>query len=458
MMKKIYSIGALAAVLFASCKPNATVNTPSTSGEAVFTNYLAVGCSFSAGYADNSLTLSGQLNSYPQRLYEQFATIEDGKGATGPFIQPLLPGDAGYPTRKWVIGTVNYCDGTSSMAAVANPLPLDSVGSHRFTSIINNGQVNNIAVPGLRVGDYPVTGYAAQNIYANRFFYAPAKRPIDELYARVFNVHPTFFTVWMGTDDILGFALAGGIGEGTGIATPVFGNYFDTKDITPDQVFADNYDSIVKAVTSEGASGALINVPYVYNFPFFNTFPINGLNIERQTQADSLYSLYKSRGWDIVFQVGPNNYVVEDHLNRVRQAVPGEMILLSIPRDSITCAGWGTTKPIPNQYVLTTEEQQSIKRATDLYNEKIKFEAQTRKLAYVDVNSFFQTLNSGFAYNGIKYSASYISGGAFSLDGIHLNQRGNALLANHIINTINVYYKSTIPGTDANRYPGIKFP
>jgi len=223
-------------------------------------------------------------------------------------------------------------------------------------------------------------------------------------------------------------------------------------------VFADNYDSIVKAVTSEGASGALINVPYVYNFPFFNTFPINGLNIERQTQADSLYSLYKSRGWDIVFQVGPNNYVVEDHLNRVRQAVPGEMILLSIPRDSITCAGWGTTKPIPNQYVLTTEEQQSIKRATDLYNEKIKFEAQTRKLAYVDVNSFFQTLNSGFAYNGIKYSASYISGGAFSLDGVHLNQRGNALLANHIINTINVYYKSTIPGTDANRYPGIKFP
>lgn len=457
VMKKIYSIGAVAALFFASCKPNATVTTPATSGEAVFTNYMAVGCSFTAGYGDNSLTLTGQLNSYPERLFEQFETIKDGRGATGPFIQPLLTGDNGYPSPKYVIGTINYCDGTSSMGPVVNPLPLDSVGSWHFTSTVNNGQINNIAVPFIRVADYPVAGYAGLNKYAMRFFYNPTQTPLQELYSRVYNVHPTFFSLWMGTMDILGFAAAGGIGHGDNDATPVVLNVYDTKDITPDQVFTDYYDSILTALTSNSASGVLLNIPYVYNFPFFSTFPINGLELERQGQADSLYALYKSRGWDIVFQVGQNNFVVEDHNGRVRQAAPGEQILLSIPRDSVTCGGWGSTKPIPNEYVLTTEEQQYIKATTDRFNDYIKNEAQTRKLAYVDINAFMQTLEKGIVYNGIHYTADYISGGAYSLDGVHLNQRGNALLANYVLTTINAFYKSTVPLTDANKYPGIKF-
>jgi hypothetical protein len=456
-MKKLYTIG-VAAILFASCKPSANVTTPSTAGEAVFTNYLAVGCSYSSGYADKSLTVSGQLNSYPQRLFEQFETIEDGFGAKGPFIQPLVTGDNGYPEPKLVLGTSSYCDGSVSLAPVATTLPLDSNGSWKYVNPINNAQINNISIPRIRVADYLVSGYAGLNKYAQRFYYNPAQRPLDELYSRVFNLGPTFFTVWLGVTDILGYAVAGGQGDGTGAALPVTLNIYNTNDITPTSVFINAYDSILKAVTSTSAKGALINIPDISALPYFNVVPANGLRIDRQSYADSLQALYSTVAFDKVFLEGYNYYIIKDNDDKTRQAVPGELILMTVPRDSIKCAGWGSTKPIPKEYVLTTDELQNIRNTIKSINAYIEQECKLRKLAYVDINSFMKTLSTGMAYNGINYSTEFVSGGAFSLDGIHLNARGNALVANHIIKTINVYYKSTIPQTDANKYPGIKFP
>jgi lysophospholipase L1-like esterase len=84
--------------------------------------------------------------------------------------------------------------------------------------------------------------------------------------------------------------------------------------------------------------------------------------------------------------------------------------------------------------------------------------AQDRNVPFVDMKSFFATLETGIHYNGIDYNTEFVSGGAFSLDGIHLNPRGNALLANHILQTVNTFYKATIPLTDVNKYPGVKFP
>jgi lysophospholipase L1-like esterase len=114
--------------------------------------------------------------------------------------------------------------------------------------------------------------------------------------------------------------------------------------------------------------------------------------------------------------------------------------------------------PIPEQYVITTDEKQFIANAIANYNSIIKKEADLHNLAYVDMKGYMTNLFKGYSYNGIKYTADYVAGGAYSLDGIHPTQRGYALLANHIITTINSFYKSTVPLTDANKYPGIVFP
>ncbi|GAA4462997.1 SGNH/GDSL hydrolase family protein [Nemorincola caseinilytica] len=455
-MKKIYAIGAVA-FMFAACRPNANVTTPATSGNANFTNYLAVGCSFTAGYGDNSLTVSGQLNSYPQRLFEQFETIKDGKGAVGPFIQPLVTGDNGYPEPKLVLSTVTHCDGKISMAPVKTTLPLDSNGSWRFVNPVNNNQVNNVSVPKLRVADIPVQGYAGPNAYARRYFYDPTKRPLDEIYARVYNVHPTFFTLWLGITDVLGYAVSGGQGNGSRLAVPVTLNIYNSNDITPDAVFAANYDSVLTALTSTGAFGALLSIPDITALPYFTTRPMNGLHITSKGFADTLMALYPDVN-NKIFDTGDNYYIIRDNVGGIRQAVPGELLLITVPQDSITCAGWGSTKPIPREYVLTTDELQNIRNAVTSFNGYIQKEARDRNLPYVDMRQFFETLSTGITYNGINYSTEFVSGGAFSLDAIHLNARGNALVANKIIEAINAFFKSNIPMTDVNKYPGVKFP
>ena len=54
--------------------------------------------------------------------------------------------------------------------------------------------------------------------------------------------------------------------------------------------------------------------------------------------------------------------------------------------------------------------------------------------------------------------AAFITGGAFSLDGVHPNGRGYALIANEFIKAINAKFGSTIPYVDVTAHPGIIFP
>lgn len=454
-MKKIYILGALAC-LFAACKPSVNISVPPSAGDADFRSYLAIGNSLTAGYADNSLYVTGQLNSYPERLFEQFALLPD-RGAQGNFYQPLLHGDNGYPGPRKVLDTVYNCLGNLTVAPIDLPnFSADAQDAVRYHSGGPNGQINNIGVPGIRVADYPVAGYGALNPYAARFYNNPSGgTPESELEFRVANNHPTFFTMWLGANDILGYATAGGQGNGSGNATPAFLNFYNTNDITPTPVFDTNYKIAVAAAISTGAKGALINIPDITTIPFFTTIPANGLMITRQSLADSLNDFYASLNYN--FKLGANYFIVQDNAGNMRQAVPGELILLTAS-DSITCLGWGAFTPIKRQYVITTEELQNIRNATTRFNDIIKGEAFRRNLAYVDMYSYLGTIQSGFTYYGIKYTTQYVSGGAFSLDGVHLTPRGYAIVANRIIDAINAQYHATIPPVNVNKYNGVLFP
>ncbi len=456
-MKKLYIFGALAC-LFTACKPSVNITVPPTAGDADFRSYLAIGNSLTAGYADNSLYVTGQLNSYPERLFEQFALIAD-RGAQGNFYQPLLHGDMGYPSARKELAMTYGCNGDTSLSPIdLSYFSADAQDAARYVSPGPNGQINNIAVPGIRIADYSFVSYGAVNPYAARFYNAPSTgTPQNELEYRVSNLHPTFFTMWLGANDVLGYATAGGQGDGSGNALPPIPNFYNRNDITPTPVFDTNYGRAVATAISTGAKGALINIPDITKIPFFTTIPANGLVLTRQSQADSLTAFY-SNTLKYVFTLGANYFIVRDNLGNLRQAVPGELILLTTPKDSLTCAGWGSYKAIPQQYVLTTEEIQNIKNATTRFNEKIAGYAFRNNLALVDMYSYMSTIESGIVYNGVKYNSQYVTGGAFSLDGVHLNPRGYAIIANKIIETINAKYHSTIPPVNVNKYRGILFP
>ena len=69
-------------------------------------------------------------------------------------------------------------------------------------------------------------------------------------------------------------------------------------------------------------------------------------------------------------------------------------------------------------------------------------------------------LNStaGIQFDGVKYTATFVTGGSFSLDGVHPTGRGYAILANEFIKAINAKYSSTLPLVNVNKYSGVTFP
>ena len=440
-MKKIYIISLLALGM-SSCKPNLSTTAPQK-GNADFSIYLAVGNSLTAGYADGSLYYSGQMNSYPSMLATQFSLV--GGGA---FKQPLLPNtcEGGMPAPRKILGASTDCLGITSLSPVNFPNP-DTIGA--YSSVAASGPFNNVGVPGIRVADYLIPGYGALLYqlagvpYAYRFYSSPTtETPLDE----ALKIKATFFTCWLGSNDVLLNATNGGV------TTTPFNN------VTPIATFTSNYDTIINALTANGAKGALMSIPDITSVPYFTTVPINGLTL-RQGQADTLNALWGAQGVSTHFKAGAGNcFMVYDHNNHVKQASSNELLRLETPGDSIKCWGWGTSVPIPNIYALTTEEIDSIQSATIAFNSVIQAAATAHHLAYVDMYQYLKTVASGIMFNGVTFNTQFVSGGAFSLDGIHLTPKGYAIVANHILETINTYYGSTIPMIDVNSKSGIKFP
>ena len=80
--------------------------------------------------------------------------------------------------------------------------------------------------------------------------------------------------------------------------------------------------------------------------------------------------------------------------------------------------------------------------------------------AFVDANAKMIELSqsSGIQFDGVRYTAKFVTGGTFSLDGVHLTGRGYAVIANEFIKAINNKYGSTLPMVNPNGYSGVKFP
>ncbi|MBA3827816.1 MAG: hypothetical protein H0X33_02670 [Taibaiella sp.] len=439
-MKKIYSIGLLA-LMFASCKPNLSTTAPGK-GTADFSVYVAVGNSLTAGYADNSLYRAGQQNSYPLRLSEQFRLVGGGN-----FVQPLLPSTAGFPYPRLVLGLSTSCNGSVSLGPVFS---FDSSSVGNGANISSQGPFNNVGVPGIRCVDYLQQGYGYVNPYASRFYSNPiGETPLDE----ALKLPATFYTVWLGANDVLGYATGGGVGNPTPFVPR-------PEDITPTGLFQTIYDSVINALFAHGAKGVVVNIPDVTAIPFFTTVPHNAL-VLRQGQADSLNAGYAHAGiFFLNFTKGPNNFVIADPTATYgfRQMYDDELVLLTIPQDSIICYGWGSQVPIPSKYILTRTEIANVRSATSAYNNIIQDAASKHNLGYVDINNYLRTISTGIQYNGVKYNAQFVTGGAFSLDGVHLTPRGYALVANYIISVINGKYGSTVPSVDVNKYQGVQFP
>ncbi len=437
-MKKLYILGAMLCGLSA-CKPNIEPKAPER-GDADFSRYLAVGSSHTAGIMDRALYREGQGNSYPYMLAQQFRTVGGGD-----FKQPWVSGNHGWPVGKFMLDHVQgRCDTLPYLAVVPFRGALDTTGT--YLNIYSTGPFGNMGIPETKVTDYLTTGFALSNKFANRMFDKPTTaRPVDEL----LNTEHTFFTVWLGVEDVLNYAAAGG--ETAPSAT-------NRNLITAPGAFHTAYDSVMSTVTRNGAKGTILTIPDVLQMPYFRAIPAKGMELDMR-DANRLNLKYNST--QVHFDVGMNYFVIEDATapNGYRQLREGELVRMDVPQDSIRCAGWGWEVPMPGTWVLTADEIQLIRGAVNSYNNTVLLMGKNYNIPVSDVRYYLQTVfENGAQYNGANYTAELIKGGFFSLDGRHFTGRGNALVANSIIHTINEHYGSSIPLVDVNNFSGVKLP
>ncbi|QCR25157.1 SGNH/GDSL hydrolase family protein [Pontibacter sp. SGAir0037] len=423
MKKYFYKSSLLALVLGAflsSCDPE--IDTPASSaGQADFSKYVAVGNSLTAGFADNGLYREGQINSYPNILAQQFKVVGGGD-----FTQPLFT-EAQANGSGYVRLTGFNPDGTPIITPVTTNLAYRDNNNH-LTKYLE--PVQNLGVPGIRMSDVTTPGYGS--LVGNQYFerITPDATPLQTYRDRVAASDPTFFTMWLGNNDVLGYATSGGAGA----------------QITQSATFQTSLDAMISALTSDNnTKGAIINIPDVTAVPFFTAKPTAQL---MQLAAAAGAKLYVTTGTGQVREATASDYVLLTSTVGTPENVGGN----PVPH------GFSQFNPLRNNEVLDNAEVAAVRTATTDFNAKLAAAAQAKGLALVDMNTFFTSIKGGFSLNGIAYSPAFISGNLFSLDGVHLTPRGYAIVANEIIKNINRQYNSTIPTVDETNYRAVLFP
>jgi len=482
-MKKILisSIAVCALLFTVSCNTDfeKDVNDVVVSaGSANFTKYVALGNSLTSGYRDNALYIDGQKQSYPNMIAQQMMLAGGGT-----FKQPLMPNNTGgfsnlpgFP-GKFILSVVN---GALSPGPTAAGAPLDNISGA--------GPYQNMGVPGAKSFHLGAAGYGnaaglpigAANPYFVRFASTANASVIGDAVAQA----PTFFSLWIGNNDVLSYATSGGIGtDQKGNTNPAT---YGPNDITDPGVLASVITSYVGALTANGAKGVIANIPNITTIPFFTRVPakpIAGLSDTQVAQLNAAYAQYngglgqaKAGGLItdaeyqqrlIKFTAGiANGAVIKDkdltnlgpQLPSYRQTTAKDLLLLTA--SSVLQAGGGTSTQLDDQFVLTEKETAKVMAATTAYNAAIKSIADSKNLAFVDANKKMNELAgaSGIQFDGVKYTATFVTGGTFSLDGVHLTGRGYALIANEFMKMINEKYNSTLPMVNVNSFSGVTFP
>ncbi|PVY39951.1 SGNH/GDSL hydrolase family protein [Pontibacter virosus] len=477
MKKFFYKSSALAlfaGVLLTSCDPD--IDTPASSaGEADFTKYIAIGNSLTAGQGDGGLYREGQINSYPAIMAEQFRTVGGGD-----FTQPLFTEEQRNGTGYIRLAGFT-AQGSPITANVTENLAIRSASPRLYTKYLE--PINNLAVPDIKVADIKTAGYGSTQ--GNPLFerITPDNNASQTYLQRVQeSTDHTFFSVWLGNNDVLAYATSGGAFSGGMLNSPA-------RSITPTATFDANYSELLTALTAGGQEGVIATIPDVTAIPFFTTV---GPSVQQLMAANNIpgvvaltgsgssriqiapaqinaaqngvYFLLTSAAYaplvgqrtgkywrDLARQVSSSQDPVV-----VRLTLAG--LLANFQVDTTAMFGLSIGNPIPSALVLDATEQQNVRTATETFNNIIKAQADARGLALFDANAYFDSVKTGFGKNGVAYSPAFITGNLFSLDGVHPTPRGYAFVANEMIRAINSKYNANVPAIDETQYRTVLFP
>ncbi|MGV3540892.1 MAG: SGNH/GDSL hydrolase family protein, partial [Rufibacter sp.] len=426
------------AAILAGCDPEFEDDITVSKGSLDFTKYVAVGNSLTAGYQDNGLNLEGQVLSYPNLLANQFLAVGGGD-----FVQPLFTNEqyngsgyirlAGFTSS----GSPMLQPVTTNLAVRTDVQPLP--GGPRLTKFADPAKIQNWGVPGMSVLSASQAVYGGINPYFDRLL-PDAEVGKKSYIEKVAATQPTFFSVWLGNNDVLTYATSGGVSDPN---NPFSG-------LTPTATFKTIYSQLIGALTQGGAEGVVANIPDVTSVPFFTTVTLQSVRLAAKNNDLVLYIRY-GEGQNEVRPIEAGDYIL-----LTTQAAIGRPDNVGGPQP--IPHGFHPANPLTDREVLDKDEVAEIKTRTTELNQAISEIASANKLPVFDAYTFFNQRKNGFVLNGVGYSSLYIVGNLFSLDGVHLTPRGYAIVANEFINTINSHYKTSVPTLDVTQFRTVLIP
>lgn len=381
-------------------------------GSADFTRFVVIGDSYGAGVESSSLNQNHQPFSWPAVIARQ---------AGAPDFQQPLVSFPGIGPELQLIDIIHFPPTVLPASGLGQPLNL---GLQR--------PYNNLAVPGANVADVlTLTGKEAPTSTAKvfaQFILRGLGTEVDQALA----LHPTFIAVWIGGNDALGAVEAG---------TPAL--------LTPLDTFTTEYNAMLdKLIAGAPTAGIVVgNIPDdVLALPFVDTVP--PVLIDPSTQKPVIgpngqpIALIADLGGGNIGPLPPGSFVLLPASAKIAtgQGLPPALKAIP-PFNQLPNVG----KPLADTDVLTPTEVAAIKQRVDDYDAAIQAAASARNIPVADIRGLFHNADVGMTIGPVFLNASYISGGLFSLDGIHMTDIGYTLFADQYIQAINQAYGTEIP-------------
>lgn len=415
----VLAVAAFLAGCEGPCSKIGTISGPAlTSGSANFTTVASVGTSISAGYQSSGLVNRHQIRSFPALFAQQVGMTAIPSGATG-FTFNGISND-GIPTLLEIKSL--------------SPLVINNTG--RLSGApMNNSQAtdyHNLGVPGALAVDfvdstyYTVDPNPVRGAGYNKTFFNLVFRGRGLGLTQLIRNQPTFVTFELGANEVLGAATAGNA------------NVFPTNNyITAVATALDQIHAVLP-----NTKVAVFNVPDVASIPFCTTFSPVTISTVTNTPVPLL---------------GPGNTALS----------PGDLVLLTagpslaagvgFPTDGynyVNPAAPGTGTGLADSQVLSEAEQQTIATAVTNMNAALVSIAASRPwIALVDLHSLFADISAnGYTVGSVTYTSDFVTGGLFSLDGVHPNDLGHAIICNALIDAVNAQFGATVPRLNAAQY------
>ena len=497
-----------------------------TSGDLNLSKYVAIGNSLTAGFMDNALYTSGQAHSFPNLLAQQFQISGIGGGA---FNQPDIGSANGFS------GT----DGTNIFGRLELSLsllrPVPTVGELPTPYGGDKAALNNFGVPGMRLVDVADAGLAARNGLYGRFASQPG---VSTVLGDALAANPTFFSFWLGNNDILGYAAGGGANEAL---------------ITSASAFQASLTQALGGLVQSGAQGVVMTIPQIILAPFFRAVPYNAIPMTDQATVDQLNGAFaglnaaldglaqfqlltveQANARKVSYALGANPILMYDDaladigplfdallgagaisdaqraaLDPYRQSRPATssdlptlsaaaslgqpLVVGGVPQPTAVI---GVSYPAPDNLILSASEVQTVVGTRATFNATIAGvvaginQSAPGALTLVDVQPTFVDLAGldaatarflvdptnganaalaamgnaavaavdgelGIRVDGVNLAPDFSPNGVFSTDGIHLNPRGYAIVANLIIDALNASKGSSIPSVNVLALRGV---